>query len=145
MHELRSVFESQPSQSALAYEGRVVTYGQLDAEARRRAGRLRERGVEPGDRVALYTGNKIPFLFAQLGVLYAGACPLPLNPRFTREEMRYFLSDSEARMVIAGAEELPLVAALRPSCRGRPLCKPTSTTAPPARSASRTSPPTLRG
>ena len=77
-------------------------------------------GVEPGDRVALYTGNKIPFLFAQLGVLYAGACPLPLNPRFTREEMRYFLSDSEARMVIAGAEELPLVAALARAAAAAP-------------------------
>ncbi len=73
--------------------------------------------------MALYTGNKIPFLFAQLGVLYAGACPLPLNPRFTREEMRYFLSDSEARMVIAGAEELPLVAALAPDLRRPPLAQ----------------------
>jgi malonyl-CoA/methylmalonyl-CoA synthetase len=121
LHELRSVFESQPARPALAHEGRVFTYGQLDAEARRWAGRLQARGVEPGDRVALYTGNKIPFLLAQLGVLYAGACPLPLNPRFTREEMRYFLSDSEARMVIAGAEELPLVTALAPELPRPPI------------------------
>ncbi len=121
LHELRSVFESQASRPALAYEGRALTYGRLDAEARRWAARLQQRGVEPGDRVALYTGNKIPFLLSQLGVLYAGACPLPLNPRFTREEMRYFLSDSEARMVIAGAEELALVTALAPELPQPPL------------------------
>jgi malonyl-CoA/methylmalonyl-CoA synthetase len=121
LDELRSVFETQSSRPALAYEGRVVTYGQLDAEARRWAGRLQERGVEPGDRVALDTGNKVPFLLAQLGVLYAGACPVPLNPRSTREEMRYFLNNCKARMVIAGAEELPLVTALAPDLWRPPL------------------------
>ena len=35
--------------------------------------------------------------------------PLPLNPRYTREEMRYFLNDSEARVVVAGTEQIELL------------------------------------
>jgi malonyl-CoA/methylmalonyl-CoA synthetase len=109
LNELRSTFESHTSRPALTYHDRIVTYGDLDAEAQRWAGRLQQRGVAAGDRVALFTADKLPFLFAHLGVLYAGAVPLPLNPRFTREEMRYFLTDSEARMVVVGAEQRSLI------------------------------------
>ena len=121
LHELRAVFESHASRPALAHANRVFKYGELDAEARRWAGRIQRRGVEPGDRVALFSSQKVPYLFAQLGVLYAGAVPLPLNPRYTREEMRYFLTDSEARMVIAGAAELPLVESLAPELPRPPI------------------------
>ncbi|HET6325926.1 MAG TPA: class I adenylate-forming enzyme family protein, partial [Planctomycetaceae bacterium] len=121
LNELRSTFESHAARPALKYHDRIVTYGQLDAEARRWAGRLQERGVEPGDRVALFTADKLPFLFAHLGVLYAGAVPLPLNPRFTREEMRYFLTDSAARMVVVGAEQRPLIESLASELAQPPL------------------------
>jgi malonyl-CoA/methylmalonyl-CoA synthetase len=124
LNELRAVFESRASRPALTYRGRVLTYGELDAEARRWAGRLQGRGVEPGDRVALFTADKLPFLFAHLGVLYAGAVPLPLNPRFTREEMRYFLTDSDARMVITGAEQRASIESLAPELPRPPLVQP---------------------
>jgi malonyl-CoA/methylmalonyl-CoA synthetase len=124
LNELRAVFESHASRPAITDPDRVVTYGELDTEARRWAGRLQARGVVPGDRVALYTADKLPFLFSHLGVLYAGAVPLPLNPRFTREEMRYFLSDSEARMVIAGTQQRPLIESLVPELPCPPLVQP---------------------
>src|SRR5207253_7733375 len=90
---------------ALIYGGRTWTYGELDVAARRCAGWLQDAGVGRGDRVALFTPNKLPFLIGHLGVMFAGAVPLPLNPRFTREEMRYFLTDSGARCVIAGTDQ----------------------------------------
>jgi malonyl-CoA/methylmalonyl-CoA synthetase len=124
LNELRAVFESCAPRPALIHGGRVVTYGELEAEARRWAGRLQQRGVDPGDRVVLFTADKVPFLVSHLGVLYAGAVPLPLNPRFTREEMRYFLTDSDARMVITGAEQRPLIESLAPELPRTPLVQP---------------------
>jgi malonyl-CoA/methylmalonyl-CoA synthetase len=73
---------------------------------------LGQQGVEAGDRVALLTGEKLPFLVAHLGTLYAGGISLPLNPRFTRDELRYFLTDSAARVVIAGDDGRDLVRGL---------------------------------
>ena len=70
--------------------------------------------MEPGDRVALVTGEKLPFLAAHLGAIYAGGVSLPLNPRFTRDELRYFLADSEARVAVVGAEQRPVIESLRP-------------------------------
>ena len=81
---------------------------------------LQSSGLAPGDRVVLFTENKLPFLVAHLGVVFAGGVPLPLNPRFTREEMRYFLSDSECRVVIAGEEQHGLVESLASELAFRP-------------------------
>jgi malonyl-CoA/methylmalonyl-CoA synthetase len=70
--------------------------------------------VQPGDRVALCTPNKLPFLVAHLGTVFAGAVSLPLNPRFPREDMRFFLNDSGARVAVVGAENRALVEELSP-------------------------------
>src|SRR4029077_14251373 len=100
LHDLRSQFAQRANQPALHYGGRSFSYGDLEAQARCWASWFQARGVEVGDRVALYTPHKFPFLAAHLGTLYAGAVSLPLNPRFTREEMRYFLADSGPRVVV---------------------------------------------
>jgi malonyl-CoA/methylmalonyl-CoA synthetase len=52
---------------------------------------------------------------AHLGTLYAGAVSLPLNPRFTPEELHYFLDDSGARVVFAGADQRPILDDLCPA------------------------------
>ena len=105
VNDLRAVFDSRSAQPALIYRDQPISYGELGQRAMRFAAQLQAWGLVPGDRVALFTNNKLPFLTAQLGVQFAGGVPLPLNPRFTREEMRYFLSDSEAFAVIAGDEQ----------------------------------------
>src|SRR5439155_6163250 len=72
------------------------------------------QGGEKGDRVVLCTTDKLAFLIAHLGSLLAGAVSLPLNPRFTRDELRFFLADSAAKVVVGGAEERRILEALRP-------------------------------
>jgi malonyl-CoA/methylmalonyl-CoA synthetase len=69
-------------------------------------------GVERGDRVVVATAEKLPFLAAHLGAIYAGASSLPLNPRFTRDELRYFLADSAARVAVVGQELRPVIEGL---------------------------------
>src|SRR5262245_35130659 len=99
LDELKSTFASRASQPAIDHKETSWTYGDLDAKARRCAGRLSRLGVEPGDRVAIVTSEKLPFLAAHLGTLYAGGISLPLNPRFTPDELLFFLRDSGARAV----------------------------------------------
>ncbi|MBI3839967.1 MAG: AMP-binding protein [Planctomycetia bacterium] len=131
LNELRATFDARARHAALVYRDRAVTYAELDAWARRCAAWLQALGVAPGDRVALFTADKLPFLVAHLGALYAGAAPLPLNPRYTREEMRYFLSDSEARVVVTGADQRPLVDALAPQLSQPPAVVPDATALDP--------------
>src|SRR5438552_2944185 len=102
LNDLAASFAAHATRPALIYQGRTWTYAELDAAVRRCAGWLQSRGVVAGDRVVLFTGQKLPFLIGHLGAMYTGGIPLPLNPRFTREEMRYFLMDSAARVVLVG-------------------------------------------
>jgi malonyl-CoA/methylmalonyl-CoA synthetase len=95
-----------------------LSFGALDSLACRVAAWLQAQGVEPGDRVALLTGEKHRFLAVHLGVLYAGGISLPLNPRFTREELRYFLADSGARAAIVGEAQRQLIESLREELPG---------------------------
>jgi malonyl-CoA/methylmalonyl-CoA synthetase len=91
----------------------VYSYGDLERQALSAAGLLQRAGMMPGDRVVICTPAKLPLLFAHLGVLFGGGVSLPLNPRFTREELRYFLTDSEASVAVIGPEERDVLAALQ--------------------------------
>jgi len=113
LDDLRATFTTRANHEAVRYRDRSFTFGDLDAWARAWARSLQESGVEPGDRVAISTPEKLPFLAAHLGTLYAAAVSLPLNPRLTREELRYFLEDSGARVVVAGTDQRPLIESLR--------------------------------
>ena len=103
LDELRATFAERAERPALLVGDRAYSYGELDRRARRCAAWLQGLGVEAGDRVALVTAEKRPFLAAHLGAIYAGGVSLPLNPRFTRDELRYFLADSGARVAVVGA------------------------------------------
>ena len=113
LHALQSSFREQASRPALVHEGITWTYGELEARAQHGAAWLQSLGVTVADRVVLCTSNKVAFLLAHLATLWAGAISLPLNPRFTRAELRFFLGDSGARIAIAGEEARPLLEALR--------------------------------
>lgn len=114
-HALQETFLKQASRRAVVFQKREYTYADLTAHAREGAGWLQSLGVRPGDCLAICTSNKRAFIFAHLAALYAGAITLPLNPRFTRDELYYFLEDSGARVAILGDEPMHLVESLRPS------------------------------
>ncbi|MGE3706883.1 MAG: AMP-binding protein, partial [Vicinamibacterales bacterium] len=88
LDDLRQAFAAFPDRPALCYRGRTIAYRDLERLVERAAAWLQAAGVGVGDRVALFTDDKLPLLVAQLGVTWCGGVAVPLNPRFTREEMR---------------------------------------------------------
>jgi long-chain acyl-CoA synthetase len=77
-----------------------ITYAELDRAARGVAQSLRDRGVCPGDKVALLVPNVPEFTIAYFGILYAGATVVPINVLAAAPEVTYFLEDSGARILI---------------------------------------------
>src|SRR5437763_2148012 len=63
-----------------------LTYAELHAAARRAAGALTERGVKPGDRVALALGAGAEFAIALHGCLLAGIAAVPIDLRLGERE-----------------------------------------------------------
>ncbi len=89
--------------TALVFRDVETTYAELSARIDALAGALRDRGVEPGDRVA-YLGNNHPsFLESLFATTLLGAVFVPLNTRLTPAELAYQLDDSGARLLVSGA------------------------------------------
>jgi malonyl-CoA/methylmalonyl-CoA synthetase len=115
LDDLHTIFADRAAHAAVEWRGRAYTYGELERLALAASTLLRGRGMRPGERVAVWTADRFAFLIAHLGVLLGGGVSLPLNPRFTREEMRHFLADSSSAVVVADAHGVSLLDELRPA------------------------------
>lgn len=112
---LRATFVNRATHVAVEWRGRAYSYGELERLALAAGALLSERGMGPGERVAVWTADRFAFLVAHLGVLLNGGVSLPLNPKFTREEMRHFLADSGAAVVVGDPDGVSLLDELSPS------------------------------
>ncbi|ROQ35875.1 long-chain acyl-CoA synthetase [Streptomyces sp. PanSC19] len=99
-----------PTRDALVLGDTRLTYAQVDSAANQVANLLVERGVRPGDKVALSCPNLPYFPIAYYGILKAGAVVVPLNVLLKGREVAYHLADSEAKAYFCfqGTPELPI-------------------------------------
>ena len=97
----RSFFPDRP---AVLFEGRSVSYRELDAASNRAANLLRSLGIARGDRVALYLPNIPEFATVYLGVLKAGAVAVSINSIFKKQEAEFILNDAGARVIFTVAD-----------------------------------------
>ncbi|MFZ0666016.1 MAG: FadD3 family acyl-CoA ligase [Acidimicrobiales bacterium] len=77
-----------------------LTYEQLFDRSRSFAGGLVDRGVEPGDRVAVWAFNSAEWIIAVLGLFQAGCVLVPVNTRFKGVEASGILRRSSARVLV---------------------------------------------
>ncbi len=88
-------------QTAIAEPGGArLTYARLQAQVREVAGAFVARGIEPGDRVAIWSPNTHHWVLGALGALYAGATLVPVNTRFTGPEALDVIMRSGARALL---------------------------------------------
>jgi fatty-acyl-CoA synthase len=91
-----------PDKAALHYYGSDITYAELLRSTQALAGWLQQRcGVRRGDRVLLYTQNSPQFVIGYYAILRADAVVVPINPMSRRDELGYYISDSDARVIVA--------------------------------------------
>ena len=83
---------------------REMTWRVFDEKANRMANLLLKRGIKKGDKVAILLMNCLEWLPIYFGILKSGAIAVPLNFRYTAEEIKYCLGLSEASVLIFGPE-----------------------------------------
>jgi long-chain acyl-CoA synthetase len=83
---------------------REMTWRVFDEKANRLANLLLKRGIKKGDKVAILLMNCLEWLPIYFGILKAGAIAVPLNFRYTAEEIKYCLDLSETVALIFGPE-----------------------------------------
>lgn len=89
-----------------------VTHRDLHEGAARVAGRLRESGLKPGDRLALFLENRIGFVYAYLAALRLGVIVVPTNVLYRSGELEYIFANAEAETVVVSDQTAPHLAAL---------------------------------
>lgn len=97
------------SHQALEFQGHTYTYGQIDALANRYAHLLRDRGLQPGDRLCVYLANSVEMIGIFLACVRLGVIFVPINILYRDREITHILSDAEPRALITGT---PLTASV---------------------------------
>ncbi len=89
-----------PDKDAIVFEGRRMTYKELNEEAERLAYSLKKRGIGKGDKVALWLTNHPEWVVAWFAIPKIGAVVVPTDPWYKSSEIEYMFSDSDTKAVI---------------------------------------------
>jgi long-chain acyl-CoA synthetase len=116
-HFLSNASESYPEKVALHYSGEKITYNELHSLANRFSKALQDRGIEKGDRVAIYLPNMPDFVVAYYGALSVGGTIVAISPIYKKRELLHILTDSGARVLVCWNKLLPYVQKVRSKTR----------------------------
>ena len=108
---LRRTAAVYPDKLAVTDGAARFTYAELYSRCRRLADALRQRGIGPGDTVAVMAPNVPALLEAHYGVPMAGAVLNALNYRLDARSIAFILGHGRAKLLIADREFAPTVRA----------------------------------
>ena len=106
-HSLAQRIEAQversPDAIALSFEGKQLSYAELNQQANLVAHQLIEKGVGPEVRVGLAVERGLEMIVGLLAILKAGGAYVPLDPAYPQDRLSYMIQDSGIRLVLAQA------------------------------------------
>ena len=93
--------EARPDHVALVYRDQRISFAELVERVERLAAGLADRGIGPGDAVALLLQNDPTFIISYHAVTGLGAIAVPVNPAFKQQELEFTFRECEIRAVIS--------------------------------------------
>lgn len=101
-----------PEKEALVCGEQRLTFRQWNEAADHLACHLEQKGVRPGDKIVLMMPNVPDFAILYFAIIRAGGIVVPINPRFSQDEVAYILSDCQAKALFVHEAVYPAVARL---------------------------------
>ena len=95
------------NKKALIFGDQSWTFQELDKRTNQIARALLDRGLKKGQRVGLLLPNGLDMAEAYFGLAKAGLVGVPINLRWSEEEIRYALMDSQISVIIAEKDLRP--------------------------------------
>ena len=90
--------------SRAAYYRREITWNVFNEKANRFANLLIERGIKKGEKVGILLTNCLEWLPIYFGILKTGALAVPLNFRYSADEIKYCVELAEIDILVFGPE-----------------------------------------
>lgn len=98
-----------------------ITWKEFDNQANRVANLLLTRGIKKGNKVAILLMNCIEWLPIYFGILKTGALAVPMNYRYTAEEIKYCIDLADVDMLVFGPEFIGRIEDIFDSIRDKTL------------------------
>lgn len=117
-HMLSWPAERYPDKVAITYQGRDMTFLEVDARVNRLANGMIALGLQRGDRVAVLLVNSPRAVEVRFALMKAGLCMVALNVRQAAEEHAYIINHSESSLLILDAEYLCTWEQIKTQCPG---------------------------
>lgn len=90
-------------ETALQWQGREYTFGEIDARSNRMARALAARGLAAGDRLCVYLANSLEFIDLYIAAAKLGVIFVPVNILYREREITHIVADAEPRAVVTAA------------------------------------------
>jgi len=120
---LRQRADAQPDDLALVsrHQGIRLTWRQLEQRARAVAAGLMAAGIQPGDRVGIWSATASQWTELQFGSAMTGAVLVNINPSYRASELQYALTKVGVRMLVTAsgfrdADYLGMISEVRAAC-----------------------------
>ncbi|WP_354107661.1 class I adenylate-forming enzyme family protein [Bradyrhizobium sp. LB14.3] len=94
--------------------GERATYMEMDRSSNKYAHALRAIGVRKGDRIGVMLPNRIEFPILWFAIAKLGAVMVPINMRYTRREIEYVLSDTQANFAVVDEQVWSIFSSMEP-------------------------------
>jgi amino acid adenylation domain-containing protein len=107
---LTEVAERQPERPAVASDGCLLTYQELDRLSNKVSRALLRLGVAPGDRVGILAPKSAAAVVGIYGALKAAACYVPLDPKAPADRLSHIVRDSGATLIVTDEARASLAA-----------------------------------
>ena len=101
-----------PEKEALILGDHRLTYKQWNDQADHLARYLQQKGIQRGDKVVLMMPNVPDFAILYFAIIRAGGVAVPINARFSHDEVAYILDDCQAKGIFVHEMVYPAVAKL---------------------------------
>ena len=111
--DLEAAVDRRRASPAITFEGKTVTYGELDALANRYANWAKGRGIKRGEVVALFMPSRIEYVAVWYGLSKVGVATALVNNQLTGPALIHCLNISGAVHLIADAETAPVFEGVR--------------------------------
>lgn len=96
----RKTVEKYPQNIAIKKDNEIITYSELNRKALEIAEKLKEEGVQRGNRVGIIATRTISTLINIIGTLMVGAGYVPIEPDFPLERKDYILNNSRCKALL---------------------------------------------
>lgn len=108
--------QRDPLAPALGHSGETLNYAELAQACSTAATRILARGLDRGERVAIFLDKRIETVTAIFGTAQAGGVFVPVNPVLKAEQVGHIIRDCSVRILVTSPERLALLRDTLPTC-----------------------------